>query len=151
MNVDPIANELLAVLPLITRLVAAEVRREGGEETTVGQFLALELLADAPMSLSMLARTRHVSMQTMGEVVQTLVQRGWVERTQHPNDRRSWLLMLTPDGREHHDNMRVHTLERMAPFLNQLNDDERVAVQTAFVALRRIFARVEERRGIDQT
>ena len=39
-------REVLAVLPLLNRIVGAEVRREAGEETTIGQFRVLAHLAD---------------------------------------------------------------------------------------------------------
>jgi DNA-binding MarR family transcriptional regulator len=47
---------LLAVLPLLNRLVAADVRREAGEETTMPQFRVLAHLAAAPLTLSALAK-----------------------------------------------------------------------------------------------
>src|SRR6185295_15634394 len=59
------AQELLAILPLLTRLVAAEVRREAGDETTMPQFRVLTHLAEGPLTVSGLARRRRVSLQAM--------------------------------------------------------------------------------------
>src|SRR5262249_16042985 len=70
------AQELLTVLPLLTRLVAAEIRREAGDETTMPQFRVLTHLAEGPLTVSGLARRRRVSLQAMGELVQLLVERG---------------------------------------------------------------------------
>jgi hypothetical protein len=58
-------RELLAVLPLLNRLVAAEVRREAGEETTMPQFRVLAHLSAGPLTLSVLAKKRRVSLQSM--------------------------------------------------------------------------------------
>ena len=48
-------RELLAVLPLLNRIVAAEVRREAGADTTMPQYRVLSHLAAGPMPLSTLA------------------------------------------------------------------------------------------------
>src|SRR5262249_5821492 len=66
MNTDIVleaTQELLAVLPLLNRIVAAEVRREAGEETTMPQFRVLAHLAAGPLTLSALAKKRRVSPQ----------------------------------------------------------------------------------------
>src|SRR5690349_7702539 len=102
-TVEEAAEELLAVLPLITRIVAGEVRREAGEETTMAQFRVLTHLADGPLTVTALARRRRVTLQAMGELAQALVERGWVVRTPDPSDRRQQLLSLTDHGRAHLD------------------------------------------------
>ena len=88
---DPVleaTQELLAVLPLLSRIVAAEVRREAGEDTSMPQFRVLAHLAARPLTLSALAKKRRVSLQSMSELVQALVLRGWVAREPDPRDRR---------------------------------------------------------------
>lgn len=136
-------EELLAVLPLLNRLVAAEVRREAGEETTMPQFRVLAHLAAAPLTLSVLAKKRRVSLQAMSELVQALVARGWVERLPDPNDRRQALLQLTNHGRSHYERAQAHTLQRLVPLLAQLNGKELAAVRVALPALRRVLAQEE--------
>ena len=81
-------QELLAVLPLLNRIVATEVRREAGEDTTMPQFRVLAHLAPGQLTLSALAKRRRVSLQSMSELVQVLVERGWVVRAPDPADRR---------------------------------------------------------------
>ncbi|HEU5088563.1 MAG TPA: MarR family transcriptional regulator, partial [Roseiflexaceae bacterium] len=103
-------RELLAVLPLLNRIVAAEVRREAGEETTMPQFRVLAHLEGEPLTLSALARRRRVSMQSMSQLVQALVVRGWIAREPDPNDRRQSLLRLTEQGREHYVRAQAQTL-----------------------------------------
>src|SRR4051812_49341633 len=93
------AHELLAILPLLNRLLAAELRQETNEDTTMPQFRVLTYLAEGPLTLSAIARRRRVSLQAVGELVQILVERGWVARTPDPGDRRQFLLTLTDEGR----------------------------------------------------
>jgi DNA-binding MarR family transcriptional regulator len=137
-------RELLAVLPLLNRIVAAEVRREAGEETTMPQFRVLAHLEGEPLTLSALARRRRVSMQSMSQLVQALVVRGWIAREPDPNDRRQSLLRLTEQGREHYVRAQAQMLERLAPLLAQLHDDELAAVHTALPALERVLVQEEE-------
>lgn len=137
-------RELLALLPLLNRIVVAEVRREVGEETTMPQFRALGLLAETPMTLSALAKKRRVSLQSMGELVQSLVERGWIMRTPDLHDRRQHLLQLTHEGRLHYERAQEHMLRRLIPLVGKLRAEELAAVRTALPALHRVLAGDEE-------
>ncbi len=142
-------REVLAVLPLLNRIVGAEVRREAGEETTIGQFRVLAHLAEGPLTLSVLAKRRRVSLQSMSELAQTLVERGWIARTPDPTDRRQHLLQLTESGSAHYQRTQEMTIRQLAPMLAQLSADEMAAVRMALPALRRVLMQEEnsERNG----
>ena len=143
-------RELLAVLPLLNRIVAAEVRREAGADTTMPQYRVLSHLAAGPMTLSTLAKQRRVSLQSMSELVQVLVERGWIERTPDLRDRRQHLLHLTDQGRSHYERAQDNTLQRLVPLLSALSPAELAAIQTAIPALRRVLAHDEhEVRGVN--
>jgi DNA-binding MarR family transcriptional regulator len=136
-------QELMAVLPLLNRIVAAEVRREAGEDTTMPQFRVLAHLAAGPLTLSALAKKRRVSPQSMSELVQVLVERGWIARAPDPSDRRQSLLQLTDHGRLHYERADAQTLRRLAPLMAQLSPDELAAVRLALPALRRVLTQEE--------
>jgi DNA-binding MarR family transcriptional regulator len=142
-------REVLAVLPLLNRIVGAEVRREAGEDTTIGQFRVLAHLADGPLTLSVLAKRRRVSLQSMSELAQTLVERGWISRTPDPTDRRQHLLQLTDSGLVHYQRTQQMTIRQLAPLMAQLSPDEMAAVRLALPALRRVLMQEEnsERNG----
>ena len=142
-------QELLNVLPLLNRIVAAEVRREAGEDTTMPQFRVLAHLAAEALTLSVLAKKRRVSLQSMSELVQVLVARGWIAREPDPRDRRQSLLQLTDHGRQHYERAQSQMLRRLAPLLAQLSADELVAVGVALPALRRVLIQ-EENNAIDE-
>ena len=147
MNMDTAletTRELLAVLPLLNRIVAAEVRREAGEETTMPQFRVLAHLSAGSLTLSALAKKRRVSLQAMSELVQALVERGWVVRTPDPSDRRQSLLGLTDQGRAHYERAQAQTLQRLAPLMAQLAPEELAAVLMALPALRRVLIQEEQ-------
>lgn len=136
-------KELLAILPLLNRLVAAEVRREAGEETTMPQFRVLSHLSGGPLTLSALAKKRRVSLQSMSELVQVLVVRGWVVRTPDPRDRRQSLLQLTDHGKAHYERAQEQTLQQLTPLMAQLSHAELSAVRMALPALRRVLMQEE--------
>lgn len=148
---EDVARKLLAVLPLLNRIVAAEVRREAGEETTMPQFRVLAHLADGPLTLSALARRRRVSLQSMGELAQLLVDRGWLARTTNPHDRRQSLLGLTDEGRLHYEHVQSQTLQQLAPLLAGLSTGELMAVQVALPALHRVLTGEEDPDGNETT
>ena len=136
--------ELLAVLPLLGRIVATEVRREAGEDTTMPQFRVLAHLSAGPLTLSALAKRRRVSLQSMSELVQLLVERGWVAREPDPSDRRQSLLRLTESGRQHYVHASEQATQRLRPLIAQLRPDELAAVRMALPALRRVLTQEED-------
>jgi DNA-binding MarR family transcriptional regulator len=138
------SHELLALLALLAPIVANEIRREFGEGVTVAQFRALGLLAERQYTLSALARKRQVSVQSMCELVQAMVERGWVDRRPDPSDRRQALLFLTEDGQSHYEATQAHLHQQIAAILSKLNADELAAARVAFPALRRVLAKAEE-------
>ena len=137
-------DDLLALLPLLNTIVAAEVRREAGEDTTMPQYRVLALLADGPLTLSALAKQRRVSVQSMGELMQVLVERGWVERTPDPRDRRQHLLTPTAAGRAHYEQAQALMVARLEPLFQQLSEHERAAIAVALPALRRVLVRTKD-------
>lgn len=136
------ARELLAVLPLVSRIMAVELRQETGDDTTMPQFRVLSYLAEAPLTMSDIARKRRVSFQSAGELVQSLVERGWVVRMPNPSDRRQSLLHLTEDGQERYERAQAQMLERLTSYMDQLDEDEKTTIQQALQSLHRVL--VEE-------
>jgi DNA-binding MarR family transcriptional regulator len=49
-------------------------------------------------SLSELARLTETDPGATGKIIGTLIKKGWVKQTDHPEDRRQWLVSLTKDG-----------------------------------------------------
>ena len=138
------ARDLLSILPLLNRVMIIELRQEGGEETTMPQFRVLSSLSEAPMTVSDVARQRRVSFQSAGELVQTLVERGWIERIANPNDRRQSLLHLTGAGREAFDRSQRHMLERISGLLDALSAEQQAVIRRAMSLLQSVL--VDEER-----
>lgn len=136
---DEAARELLSVLPLLNRLMITELRREAEDDMTMPQFRVLGYLDEKPTTLSAIARFRRVSLQAAGELVQSLVGRGWIERTPDPNDRRQSLLHLTEQGLQQYRQLNERMSQRLVTYLEKLSKSEMAAVQLALPALHRVI------------
>lgn len=134
---EPIAQDLLAVLPRLNRIIAAEVRHEVGEAASVAQLRLLNELDGGPQTLSTVARLQRVSPQAICVLANDLVERGWLERTPHPHDRRQHLLGVTEHGRAAFTQARERALQQITPLLDCLSEAEIQAIMVALPALRR--------------
>ena len=72
--------EILKIIPLVMRTVAAELRA-AGELPAPAHFGLLTMLSVQPRTLSELANLQGVSLPTMSNSITSMVQRGWVRRT----------------------------------------------------------------------
>ena len=138
------AEDLLSILPLLSRVMIVELRREAGDETTMPQFRALSYLNEQPLTVSDIARKRRVSFQSAGELVQTLVERGWVSRTSDPSDRRQSLLQLTDAGLQEYERAQSHMLDRISELLERLSEDDKAVIRRAMSLLQTALASDED-------
>lgn len=134
------AHDLLSILPMLNRVMVVELRREAGDDTTMPQFRVLSYLYPSPLTVSDIARKRRVSFQSAGELVQTLVERGWVSRAADPNDRRQSLLYLTEAGRQEYERAQNHMLDRISELLERLSEDDKAVIRRAMSLLQTALA-----------
>ena len=81
------AREILEIIPLVMRAVAAELRA-AGEMPAPAHFGLLSVLSTRPRMLTDLASLQGVSLPTMSNSISAMVDRGWVRRAAPTNDRR---------------------------------------------------------------
>ena len=82
-------------------LVVDNQRRQAVSEAAglpFGRIRALKRIAPAPITLRDLAALLSVDPPNCTAIVDDLEQRGLVERRPHPSDRRSKLVVITPEG-----------------------------------------------------
>jgi DNA-binding MarR family transcriptional regulator len=92
------AHELLFVVMLVMRTVAADMRRSP-DALAPAQMGTLMKVALGPCTLSALARHQAVSLPTISKSVDMLVRRDWLERWVDKRDRRQTMVRLTVEGR----------------------------------------------------
>lgn len=138
------AHDLLSILPLLNRVMIVELRQEAGEETTMPQFRVLSYLQETPLTVSDIARRRRVSFQSAGELVQTLVERGWITRIPDPKDRRQSLLHVTEVGQGAYERVQAHMLERISELVDGLSEDDKALIRRAMSLLQTVLVEVGE-------
>jgi DNA-binding MarR family transcriptional regulator len=81
--------------------------------------------AAAPLTPSQVSDRVLIASATMTATLDLLERRGWIRRTPNPDDRRSVLIEITPDGRATADQLLpgIRTIERS--ILSALTEDER--------------------------
>ncbi|MEU0370770.1 MarR family winged helix-turn-helix transcriptional regulator [Streptomyces sp. NPDC006283] len=76
------------------------------------------------MRMSRLAELLAVDMSVTSRHVAHVVERGWLERSPDPDDRRSRILRLTPAGEDLLDTLGRRTTDMFAHYLEDWSDDE---------------------------
>ena len=132
------AQQVVEIVPLVMRVVAAELRRT--QQAVIPAHLGvLFLLSQRPRNLSELADLHAVSLPTMSNTVSKMNAEGWITRTRDPHDRRMLLIEITPTGQEILFAMSAHIIEKVAHLLNPLSPEERQALQAGMAILRKSF------------
>ncbi|MEY7976949.1 MarR family winged helix-turn-helix transcriptional regulator [Streptomyces pilosus] len=90
-----------------------------------GSASVLTLLGrHGPMRMSRLAELLSVDMSVTSRHVAHLAERGWIERSPDPADKRSRILRLTPAGRTQLDELFRRTTRLLAERLDDWSDEE---------------------------
>jgi len=132
------ARELLEIVPLVMRTLAAELRA-AGELPAPAHFALLASLAERPRSLTELATLRGVSLPTMSNSVTALVERGWVRRGSPEGDRRTVLIEVTAVGRAALERVSRSAEAHIADVLAPLDAVSRRRLLGGLGILRRVF------------
>jgi DNA-binding MarR family transcriptional regulator len=105
------------------------VKREMGRilpgDCPSGSAAVLTLLArHGDMRISKLAELLAVDMSVTSRHVAHVAERGWIERSPDPADKRSRILRLTPAGLTQVDELSLRTTRILAERLSDWSDDE---------------------------
>ncbi len=132
------ARELLEIMPLVMRALAAELRA-AGEMPAPAHFALLAMLAERPRSLTELATLRGVSLPTMSNSITALAQHGWVRRIESAADRRVVLAEVTATGRAALERVSRCAEAHIAEALTPLDGTSRRRLTAGLGVLRRVF------------
>ncbi|MBD2123537.1 MarR family winged helix-turn-helix transcriptional regulator [Trichocoleus sp. FACHB-262] len=139
--VEQCAARVMETVPLVMRFIRADMRVRGSyEEISVPQFRSLAFLDKNPgASLSELADHLGVTRATASANTERLVQRNFVDRCDHPEERRRVVLKLTPAGKEHLEATRAQTRLYIGDLLTSLSDDDITQVEAGLSLLKQVF------------
>ena len=132
------AREILKIVPLVMRTVAAELRA-AGELPAPAHFHLLMMLSQQPRTLTELAALQGVSLPTMSNSISAMVQRGWVKRSAPTRDRRVVIIEVTPNGKAAVDRVGRSAETHLAEVLAPLDAAARKRLQAGLAVLRSVF------------
>ena len=133
------ARDLLDIIPLVMRTVAAELR-SAGEMPAPAQFGLLSLLSIQPRRLTELAAIQGVSLPTMSNSIRALVEHGWARRTAPDADRRVVMIEVTAGGRATLERVGRCARAHLADVLAPLDLRTRRRLQGGLDVLGKVFA-----------
>lgn len=137
-NNSQTAQQVVEIVPLVMRVVAAELRRT--QHPIIPAHLGvLFLLVQQPRNLSELAELQAVSLPTMSNTISKMAQEGWIKRTRAAHDRRMLLIEITPAGEAILAEMSGYIIEKVAQILDPLSAVDLGTLQAGLAILRRSF------------
>ncbi|MCB9133795.1 MAG: MarR family transcriptional regulator [Anaerolineales bacterium] len=134
------AREFLQIVPLAMHALGSDMR-QATELPVPGHFNLLYMLAEGPHNLRELAERHSVSAPTMSNTISTLVDRGWVARTQSDADRRQICISLTPAGYDVLQAVQTFAENRLTEILAPLSTEEMEQLIAGLSVLRTAFTR----------
>jgi DNA-binding MarR family transcriptional regulator len=133
------AREILQIIPLVMRTVAAELR-SAGELPAPAHFGLLSVLSQRPRMLTDLASLQGVSLPTMSNSISAMAERGWVRRTAPEKDRRIVMIEVTATGRAALERVAKCAETHLADVLAPLDLPSRRRLLGGLGILRKVFA-----------
>jgi DNA-binding MarR family transcriptional regulator len=135
------AAELLDVVPLMMRVIRAEVRAHSSPELTMAQFRTLAFLGrNEGAMLGDVATFLCLTLSAASKLVDGLVTGDLVGREIDPADRRKVVLKLTPSGQKKFAAARQATAQLLSTRVEGLSGEERAIVVEAMQILQRVFS-----------
>ena len=137
------AQDVMETIPLVMRFIRTEMRSRRAPSLSVHQFRVLTFLSRNPESpLTRVTEHLGVSRSTASALVDRLVRRQLVSRTEDPRERRCVMLTLTPTGIEHLQQARDATCARLAKVLAGLPSADLVHVAEGLTRLGAAFEEI---------
>lgn len=113
---------------------------------TPSQAHTLQVLGQAETLMQyQLAAQLCLEKSTVSRLVQSLVERGWVERTSNPDNRREVLLTLTDAGRSSFEEVQAHAVTKYSTIWSRIPEDRRAQVLDVLATLNTILQEEEQK------
>ena len=133
------AAEFLRIIPLVMRIMAADIR-ETHPDINPANFGLLSILSKRTWSLSELANKQMVSNPTMSKTITTLEERGWVQRQRSREDRRKVEITITRQGQKILNSVHRQMVERITQELEGLSAAQREQLNAGLNILHDVFS-----------
>jgi DNA-binding MarR family transcriptional regulator len=128
-------------VPLVFRVIRAELRKHGAKEMSVPQYRTLNFVyRNEGASLSEVCDYIGLTLSTMSTLIEGLVAGGFITRRTDPEDRRRMILTLTEAGRARLQSAHAATMAYLEERLSQLPASDRATITLSMRMLRELFA-----------
>ena len=136
----PPVNEVAGHLRLVVSRTARRLRQEAGADLSPSQISALAAIdRHGPLTPSELATRERIQRPTATRVIARLEEAGLLDRTSDPDDRRSCLVGIAPEGRRLLARVRTRKDVYLSRRLRDLDADERATLDRAAAILERVL------------
>lgn len=140
-SVGECAREILDNVPMVFRVIRAELRKYGAKEMSVPQFRTLAFVyRNEGVSLSEVGDHIGLTLPTMSALIDGLVTRGLMNRRADSEDRRRITLTLTESGRARFQSAREATTRYLDERLRRLSPSDRATITLAMRMLKETFS-----------
>lgn len=132
-----VVRELVKTYQAFCHYDDAHIRQLG---LTMPQFDVIATLGNTSgMMMSQLAEKTLVTKGTLTGIIDRLEQKGLVRREVPPDNRRCFIVLLTPEGQELFEEIFPAHIEYLKERLSALRPDEMEQLQTSLRQLRQLF------------
>ena len=135
------ATELLEVIPLLMRIIRAQVRNHSSPELSIPQFRALAFLGrNHRATLSDVSGFLGLTLPSASKLIDGVVCAGFANREIDAADRRRVALTLTPAGQKKYQAALKYAHDFLSERVGRLSEAERVRLRQAMKSLRAVFS-----------
>jgi DNA-binding MarR family transcriptional regulator len=139
-SIEDCARTILDVTPLIMQSIRSEMRSNRTPDLSVPQFRTLIYIrSHAEASLTDVSEHLGLSLPSTSKMVDGLVKRDLVVRSDAPQDRRRMQIQLTASGNALLDQAVQCTLEHVGETIAPLSADQRIRIFEAMQLLGQLF------------
>jgi DNA-binding MarR family transcriptional regulator len=137
-DLEKAAKQIVEIVPLVMRSLAAEVRKSG-HTLSPSHFRILTMLHERSWSLGELAEHEQISSPTVSRSISTLEDRGWAQRRVSSQDRRVVLAEITQQGEAVLKSLQASAEGRVLEMLKPLSPSETRDLAIGLPVLRKVF------------
>lgn len=138
----PLMRELVRCYQAFEHFSALDIR---SYDLTPAQFDVIATLGNTPgMTFRELGEKTLITKGTLTGVVDRLVDKGLVQRGEHPGDGRCFKVMLTPDGEAEFQRVFYRHLDYLDTAFNALDAEEQARLKRGLEVLRSALSTAKE-------
>lgn len=146
MDINAALNEVFVkVFKNITGIEERAIRTGEYHNATANDMHVIEAIGMGnPKNMSSVAKALSVTTGTLTISVNSLVKKGFVERTRSEQDRRVVLISLTDKGKQVYRKHRGFHEELVESIVNRLDDDEKILLEKVLSNLNQYFKEMQK-------